>query len=93
MSQDFESILRKSLNEADRARKRLILVFLILFLAVQVGLVWLGHLSRTVDVRTLVICSVAVLLVGEVATAVVTWGIVAESTKKTLKAIELLSKE
>ncbi len=60
-----------------------ILVFLILFFAVQAGLVWLGHLSQTADVKTMVICSVAVLLVGEVAAAVVTWGIVVEATRKT----------
>jgi hypothetical protein len=93
MPQDFENILRKSLDEVDRARKRIILAFLILFFAVQAGLVWLGHLSQTADIKTMVICSVAILLVGEVAAAVVTWGIVVEATRKTLKAIALLSKE
>ena len=92
MSQDLENILRKSLSEVDHARKRFILVFLILFFAVQAGLVWLGHLSQTADVKTMLICSVAVLLVGEVATAVVSWSVVTAMTRKMLKAIELLSK-
>jgi hypothetical protein len=93
MTQDLETILRKSLDEVDHAGKRLILVFLILFIAVQAGLVWLGHLGQTADVQAMLISSVAVLLVAQAATAVVSWSVVIAMTRKTLKAIELLSKE
>jgi hypothetical protein len=93
MSQDFENILRKSLSEADRARKRMFLVLVVLFVGMQGGLVWLGHASQTADVKTLVIYSVVLLWAGEVATAVLTWAIVTAATRKTLKAIELLAKE
>jgi hypothetical protein len=69
------------------------LALAILFLGVQAGLVWLGHISQTADVKTLMIYSVVFLWAGEVATAVITWAIVTGATRKTLKAIELLAKD
>ena len=93
MSQNFEQILRKSLDEADRYRRRVILVFSLLACVVAAGLGWLDHLSRTADVRTMLAFAVATLLVGQVAVAVATWGVVTMMTRKTLKAIELLSRE
>jgi len=93
MPQDLKTILQKSLDEVDRARKLRFLGLAGMAIAVEGGLVWLGHISRTADVKTLLVYSVVVLLAGEVATAVVTWSVVGSMTRKTLKAIELLSKE
>jgi hypothetical protein len=93
MSQDLENMLRKALDEADRYRKRTVLGSAILAATVAGGLLWLDHLSRTADLKTMLLIAVATILVGQVVPAVITWGIVADATRKILKSIQLLSDE
>jgi hypothetical protein len=93
MSEDLEKILRKSLDEADRYRKRVILGSFILACIVAAGLGWLDHLRGQADVKTMLFFGVVTLLISQVAVAVVTWGVVTDLARKTLKAIELLSRE
>ena len=93
MSQDLEGVLRASLDEADRYRKRTVCGSVILAVAVFAGLFWLDHLSRTADVKTILIFAVATLLVAQVTVAVATWGVITLAARKTLKAIELLARE
>lgn len=93
MSEDLESILRKSLDEADRDRKRMKRTFVILAVVVVVGLEVLAFLSLRMDVKTLIMSEVGFLFLAEVALALRTWMMVGNSTRKVLKAIELLSKQ
>lgn len=93
MSQDLEKMLRNALDEADRYRKRVLLGTAVLGAVAVALLVRLEYLSRTADVREMLPFVVAVILVGQVTPAVTTWGIVTQSTRKILKAIELLSAE
>jgi hypothetical protein len=93
MSDDLEKILRKSLDEADRYRKRVILGSFILACIVAAGLGWLDRLKGQADVNTMLFFGVVTLLISQVAVAVVTWGVVTDLARKTLKAIELLSRE
>ncbi len=93
MTQNLESMLRKALDEADRYRRRVLIVSTLLAATVAGGLFWLDHLSRTADVKTMLVCAVATVLVGQVTPAVITWGIVSDATRKILKSIELLSRE
>ena len=91
MSEDMERMLRNALDEAERYRKRVLLGSAALGGVVFGLLLWLEHLSRTADVKAMLPFIVATILVGQVTPAVITWGIVAQSTRKILKAIELLS--
>ncbi len=93
MIQDLETILRKSLDEVDRARRRLIVIFLLMSIVVVAGLVWLDRLNKTADVKTMLVYSVVVLLVAQGANLVVSCAFVTAMTRRTLKAIELLSRE
>ncbi|MGA2116522.1 MAG: hypothetical protein ABSH56_17420 [Bryobacteraceae bacterium] len=91
MSQDLETMLRKAIDEAARYRRRTIIGSAVLAAAVWAGLLWLDYLRRTSDVKTMVLFAVAIILVGQVAPAVITWGLVAEATKSILRSIQLLS--
>jgi hypothetical protein len=91
MSEDLERMLRNALNEADRYRRRVLLGSVVLGAVVFALLFKIDHLSRTADVKEMLPFIVATILVGQVTPAVITWGIVAQSTRKILKAIELLS--
>lgn len=93
MSQDLEQILRKSLDEADRYRRRVVIVFSVLAGLVAAGLGCIDHLKQTGDIKTMLFFSVGLILVAQVAVGVVTWGVVATAARRILKAIELLSKE
>ena len=85
MSQDFEQILRKSLDDAENYRRRVIVVFFILAGAVAGGLGVLDHIKGTADVKQMLFFAVATLLVSQLAVAVVTWGVVANAAKRILK--------
>jgi hypothetical protein len=89
MSNDLELLLRKALDETDRYQRRVLRGAILLGAATCALLLWLEHISRTTDVKGMLPFVVAVLLVGQVAPAVVTWGRIADSTRKILKAIEL----
>jgi hypothetical protein len=93
MTQDLETMLRKSLDEVDRSIKIQQATCLLLSIIVVAGLLWLRLLSETADVKTMLLISVSLLLSGQVATLVSCNHLVATMTRKTLKAIELLSKE
>jgi len=91
MSEDLERMLRNALDEADRYRKRVLIGSAVLGLVVFALLFRLEGLSRTADVKAMLPFIVAVILVGQVTPAVITWGIIAQSTRRILKAIQLLS--
>jgi hypothetical protein len=91
MSEDLERMLRNALDEADRYRKRVLIGSAVLGLVVFALLFRLEGLSRTSDVKAMLPFIVAVILVGQVTPAVITWGIIAQSTRRILKAIQLLS--
>jgi uncharacterized membrane protein len=93
MPEDLESILRKSLDQVDRDNKRLKRTSVILVVIVVVSLEVLAYLSLRMDVKTLVMSEFGILVLAEVALALRTWMTVASSTRKILKAIELLSKQ
>lgn len=93
MSQETDNILRKSLDEVDRIRKRQSIVFVIL-LCVMIGLlVWLALASENpaTDVRKMILFSVCVLIFGMVYVAMAFAMLQSRMTLKVLKAIELLS--
>lgn len=93
MSEDLERILRKSLDEADRYRKRVVVVFFLLAATVAAGLGWIDHLRGASDVKAMLFFSVVTLLIGQVAVAVATWGVVTTVGRRILKAVELLSRQ
>jgi hypothetical protein len=92
MSEDLEKILRKSLDEADRYRKRVILGSFILACIVAAGLGWLDHLKGQADVKTMLFFNVVTLLITSCCCGR-HLGVVTDLARKTLKAIELLSRE
>jgi hypothetical protein len=89
---DIESVLRKSPDEVDRNNKRMKRKSVILNRFV-VGLEVLAFLSLKMDVKTLVMSEFGFVVLAEAALALRTWMTVASSTRKILKAIELLSKQ
>jgi hypothetical protein len=93
MSQDLETILRKSLDNFDRTRKIFLLFFIFEIFAVMAGLVWLGHLENIADVRTMLIWSVVIILVGQVCTTGALALFTMTLSGRILKAIELLSRD
>jgi len=93
MAQDLETTLRKSLDEVDRSIKLFLATWLLMTILVVAGLLWLGHLSKTADVRTMLVVAVVVLLFAQSVALLLTCGVVTAMTRKTLKAIELLSRE
>lgn len=93
MSDDLERTLRKALDEADRYRKRVVVMSSALALTVAGGLFTVDHFRQMADIGRMVLFGVATLLIGQVAVAVVTWGVMVESTRKTLKAIELMNRD
>jgi len=93
MTEDLESILRKSLDEVDRNNKRMKRTVVVLVAAVVIGLEVLAFLSLKIDVKTLIMSEFGFLFLAETALALRTWMTVASSTRRVLKAIELLSKQ
>ena len=91
MSEDMERMLRNALDETERYRKRTLLGSAVLGGIVFALLLWLEYLSQVADTKVMLPFIVATILGGQVTTAVITWGMVAQSTRKILKAIELLS--
>ncbi|MGA2085064.1 MAG: hypothetical protein ABSG60_06055 [Terracidiphilus sp.] len=94
MTEETESILRKSLNEVDRIRKRQTVTFAGLFCAMVGLIVWLGYMGENpaTDVRRMILFAVIVLLFGMVYVAMAHAMVQSKMTLKILKAIELLSK-
>ena len=94
MTEETESILRKSLNEVDRIRKRQTVNFAGLFCAMVGLIVWLGYMGENpaTDVRRMILFAVIVLLFGMVYVAMAHAMVQSKMTLKILKAIELLSK-
>ena len=90
MSEDLESILRKSLDEVDREKKQITRTLVILFVAVVVGLQALAYFSLRIDLKVLIMSEFGLLFLAEVALALRTWMTVASSTTKMLKAEEAM---
>lgn len=91
MSEDLEKMLRNTLDEADRYRKRVLIGSTVLAAVVFALLFRIEALSRTADVKAMLPFIVAAILVGQITPAVITWGIIAQSTRRILKAIQLMS--
>jgi hypothetical protein len=93
MTQDLETILRKSLNQTDRSMKGILVCWVFMAAAVAGGLLWLQHLSETADVKTMIVFSVVIVLFGLSNCLLLTCVVVIAMTRRVLKAIELMSKE
>jgi len=91
--QESDATLRKTLDEVDRGAKRFVAAWLIMSLAVVAGLIWLGHISTTGDVRTMVLWAVVILLVAQGVNLVLSCAVMSAMTRKTLTAIELLKRQ
>ena len=66
MPSEVTLILRNSLLETDRIKRRQWIAFAVLFLALLAILLWIGHLAgqTTTDLRSLVLWSVIAMIVG-----------------------------
>lgn len=93
MTQDLETTLRRSLDHVDRVMKLFLATWLLMFILVVAGLLWLNHLSGTADVRTMLIYVVVVILFAQSVTMLLSCVLTTSMTRKILKAIELLSRE
>lgn len=93
MSDDLERMLRRSLDQADRFKKQMILFFLFLIAVQCAGMGWLVHLSGVGDMKAMLILAVVIILAGQVTEAALTWAVVAGMTRTILKMIDLQSKE
>jgi uncharacterized membrane protein len=94
MSEEPEGILRKSLDDVCRAKKRQTFVFIILFVTVIVCILFLGRVSENpaTDVRRMLFLSVGALLFMMVYVAMAVAMVITSMTTRVLKAIELVSK-
>ncbi len=93
MSQETVLILRSSLDDVDRIRKRQIAAFALLFCALSASLVWLGHMggNPATDLRAMLLWSVITVVVAVVYAALgLALFINGFATKKILKTMELL---
>jgi len=93
MTQDLETILRKSLDETDRNFKTFIAIWILMAIADVAGLLCVHSLGPATDIRTVLFYSVAVLLVSQGVYFILTCAYVTVMIRKTLKAIELSSRE
>ncbi len=93
MTRDLEVTLRKSLDEVDRGVRFFVATWVLMTMLVLSGLIWLGHLARTSDVKTMLIVAVITLLFAQSVSLLLSSALMASMTRKTLKALELLSKE
>jgi hypothetical protein len=66
MSQNTSAILQTALMENEKIKRRQVIAFAGLFLAVFASLVWIGHLAEkpTTDLRELVVWSVIAIVVA-----------------------------
>jgi hypothetical protein len=66
MSQKVSAILQTALMETEKIKRRQVIAFGGLFLAVLASLAWIGHLAGkpTTDVRELVVWSVIAIIVA-----------------------------
>ena len=94
MTQEKEAILRKSLDDVARIKRRQNFAFVVLLFTVMIGLVWLGRLSTdpAIDVRRMLLLAVCFLcfLMTYVAMGIAT--VITKMTSKLLSAMELVSK-
>ena len=94
MTQENETILRKSLDEVVRVRRRQNLAFVVLLFTVMIGLVWLGRLSTNpaTDVRKMLLLAVCFLCFLMTYVAMGIAMVITKMTTKVLSAMELVSK-
>jgi len=94
MTQENEAILRKSLDEVVRVRRRQNLAFVVLLFTVMFGLVWLGRLSTNpaTDVRKMLLLAVCFLCFLMTYVAMGIAMVITKMTTKVLSAMELVSK-
>jgi len=94
MTQENETILRKSLDEVVRVRRRQNLAFVVLLFTVMFGLVWLGRLSTNpaTDVRKMLLLAVCFLCFLMTYVAMGIAMVITKMTTKVLSAMELVSK-
>jgi uncharacterized membrane protein len=93
MIQDLETILRKSLDDADRQFKIYVAIWIVMAVCDIAGLLCVYYVYRTGDVGTMLALSVVVLLVSQGLYFILTCAYVTCVTRRTLKAIELVSND
>jgi uncharacterized membrane protein len=96
MTEDMEAVLRRSLDEIDRTRKRQWLLLILSFCALALFLLGVAGTARHVgDHRLLgqVMGSVVVSVLTNILVVVVLGMFITRMTKKILKAIELVSRK
>jgi hypothetical protein len=94
MTQEVEGILRKSLDEINRMRKRQAVAFVILLFTVMGWLLWLGRLgaSPVIDIgKTIAVAACFVVFVMTYVGMAIAM-VITKMTTKMLSAIELVSK-
>jgi hypothetical protein len=95
MYQETSNILRRSLDEVDRLRKRQKAAFWVLFCVMVALFVWFGYIcgNPTTDVREAILVAAFVLFFGLVYIAMAVAMVQSKMTLKVLQAIELSSKQ
>lgn len=93
MAGEKEAILRKSLEDVARIKRRQTLAFVVLLFAGMIGLNWLGHssINPAIDVKTMLPRTVFILLFLMVYVALAIALLVTKMTTKVLNAIDLVS--
>jgi hypothetical protein len=94
MTPENEAILRKSLYDVARIKRRQTWAFVVLLFTVMIGLVWLGHLSTNpgIDIKRMLLVAVFFLLFLMTYVAMAIAMVVTKMTTKVLSAIDLVSK-
>lgn len=95
MTIEAQSLLRKSLYDVCRLRKRQFVGFIVLFFAELGCISWLGRVSEShpLDVPKLVLASMFFVLFSLVYVGMANAWLLSFMTTKILKAIELSSKD
>jgi hypothetical protein len=90
MSQESELLLRKSLDSVDRNRRRLNMIFLVLFCVLLGLLLWL---SRTTDIRELLLLSSVIVVFSVVYGVIVLAIYINRMARLILRAIDLTRRD
>ncbi len=95
MSNEISLILRNSLLENERIKRRQRIAFAVLFLAMLAILLWIGHLAgqTSTDLRSLVLWSVIAMVVAVCYGATALAIYISRTTTRLLRTVEHISRQ